>query len=176
MVTTRRYQKNKEQLLELRWLPFATRATFLRAAIAAVIIGSILTLVNQSDWVVGSDSLQLLQLILVFLLPFAVVTVSQIAGLRRAYVDSVGQTAPATPESIMATVVSHGIPARAVAIGLVFGSLNAVTVIAAAILHSGDLAAVSVVPLGQAYVLPLLFGLLSQAISYRRYRYKVAKV
>jgi hypothetical protein len=51
------------------------------------------------------------------------------------------------------------------AIGLIFGSLNAISVIAAALLRSGDLAAVSAAPLGQAYVLPLLFGLLSQAIS-----------
>ena len=58
------------------------------------------------------------------------------------------------------------------AIGLILGSLNAITVIAAALLRSGDLAAVSVAPLGQAYVLPLLFGLLSQTISYRRFRYQ----
>ncbi len=75
----------------------------------------------------------------------------------------------------MATIVSHGIPARAVAIGLVFGSLNAIIVLADALLRSGDLAALSVAPLGQAYVLPLLFGLLSQAISYRRSRYQVVK-
>jgi len=72
----------------------------------------------------------------------------------------------------MATIGSHGIPTRAVAIGFVFGSLNAIIVFADALLRSSDIAAVSVVPLVQAYVLPLLFGLLSQAISYRRSRYQ----
>ena len=74
----------------------------------------------------------------------------------------------------MATAVSHGIPGRALAIGLFFGSLNAIIVLTDALLRSVDVAAVSVVPLGQAYVLPLLFGLLSQAISYRRARYQVS--
>ncbi len=172
MSTTRAYEINTKQPLELRWLPFATRATFLRATIIAMIIGSVLTLVNQPGWVVGSDSLRLLPLAQVFLTPFAVVTVSQVVGARQAYADFIQHGVPASPESFMATLASHGIPARAVAIGLIFGSLNAITVIAAALLRSGDLAAVSVAPLGQAYVLPLLFGLLPQAISYRRFRYQ----
>ncbi len=54
------------------------------------------------------------------------------------------------------------------AIGLIIGSINAIITLAGALLQSGDLAAVSVAPLGQAYALPLLFGVLSQAISYRR--------
>lgn len=160
---------------ELGWLPLVNRAILIRAMIVAVIIGGILTLINQSGWIFGSDPLQLLQLILVFGLPFGVVTLSQVAGLRRANIDSVDQRAPAIPESIIATAVSHGIPARAVAIGMAFGSLNAIIVLADALLRSIDLAAMSFVSLGQAYALPLLFAVLPQAISYRRYRYKVVK-
>ncbi len=175
MATTTGYETNVEQPLELGWLPLANRAIFLRATIIAVVIGSLLTLINQSGWVAGGEPLQLLPLIMVFLTPFAVVTIAQVAGVRQAYIDSVGHGAPARPEGFIATAVSHGIPARAVAIGLVFGSLNAIIVLADALLRSGDLAAVSVAPLGQAYVLPLLFGLLSQAISYRRSSYQVVK-
>ena len=50
--------------------------------------------------------------------------------------------------------------------------MNAAINAADAFLRSGDLEALSVAPLGQAYALPLLFGLLSQAISYRRARYQ----
>ena len=173
MTTTTGYEIRKVPQLELGWLSLVDRAIFVRAAIIAVMIGSVLTLINQTGWVLGRDSLDVLQVILVFGLPFGVVTVSQIVGLRRAYLDCVGQSASATPESIMATAVSHGIPARAVAISLAFGSLNASIVLADVILRSGDLAAVSVVSLGQAYALPLLFAELSQVISYRRYRYQV---
>lgn len=175
MATTRGYETNKEQPLELGWLPLVNRAIFLRATIIAVVIGSVLTVINQSGWVTGREPLQLLPFILVFLTPFAVVTIAQVAGVRQACIDSVGRRAPAGPEGFIATTVSHGIPARAVAIGLVFGSLNAIIVLADTLLRSGDLAAVSVAPLGQAYVLPLLFGLLSQVISYRRSSYDVVK-
>ncbi len=175
MTATTGYETNLEQPLESGWLSLVNRAIFLRATIIAVVIGSALTLINQSGWVAGSEPLQLLPLIMVFLTPFAVVTIAQLAGVRQAHVDSVRHGAPARPEGFIATAVSHGIPARAVAIGLVFGSLNAIIVLADALLRSGDLAAVSVAPLGQAYVLPLLFGLLSQAISYRRSSYQVVK-
>ena len=142
--------------------------------IVAVVIGSLLTLINQTGWVVGRDPLQLLPLILVFLLPFAVVTIAQIAGVHRAHIDSARHGTPTSPESFLTTAVSHWIPARAVVIGLFIGSLNATLVLADAYLRAGDLAAVPVAPLGQAYALPLLFGILSQAISYRRIRYQKA--
>ena len=142
MATTRGYETNREQPLELGWLLLVDRATFLRATIIAVVIGSVLTLINQSGWVAGSEPLQLLPLILVFMTPFAVVTIAQVAGVRQAYIDSIGHGAPPRPEGFIATAVSHGIPARAVAIGLAFGSLNAIIVLADALFRSGNLAAI----------------------------------
>lgn len=173
MNTTSRYNIDQVQAFEWGWLSLVTRSIFVRATIAAVVIGCILTVVNQSGWVFGIDPLNLLQLILVFGLPFSVVTVSQIAGLRRAYTESVRQIAPAIPESIVVTAASHGIPTRAVAIGLAFGSLNASIVLVDVLLRSADIATMSTVSLAQAYVLPMLFSVLSQAFSYRRYRYPV---
>ena len=175
MTTATGYEEGKFQPHESSWLSMVNRAIFIRASIVAVIIGSILTLINQSGWFFGNEPVEILQVILVFGLPFGVVTVSQIAALRRAYLDSIRHGEPATPERVTTTAVSHGIPARAVAIGLAFGSLNASVVLADVLLRSGDLAAVSVVSLGQAFVLPLLFAELSQVISYRRYRYQVVR-
>ena len=152
----------------LHWLPFVNRAAFLRAAIVAVVIGSVLTLINQSGWVVGRDPLELLPFILAFVTPFLVVTISQSAAARRAFVDAAGIGAPARPKRFIATTISHGIPARAVAIGLTIGSVNAIIILVGALLRSGNLTVVSIGLLGQVYALPLLFGALSQAISYRR--------
>ncbi len=175
MATKRGHRINNERPPEFGWLQLVNRTVFLRATIIAVVIGSVLTLINQSGWTAGREPLQLLPLILVFLTPFAVVTIAQVAGVRQAHIDSSGHGGPARPESFIATAVSHGIPARAAAIGLVFGSVNVVITLADAYLRSGDLTAVSIAPLGQAYVLPLLFGLLSQVISYRRSSYDVVK-
>jgi len=171
MTTTSSYETKSEQLLELRWLQFVNRPILVRSAVVAVVLGSILTLINQPGWVAGIDPLQLLPFILVFLTPFAVVMIAQIAGAGQAYIDSAGPVLPATPEGFATTITSHGIPARALVIGAVFGSLNAILSVAAEFSRSGDFTAVQIAPLGQAYVLPLVFGLVSQAISYRRSRY-----
>jgi hypothetical protein len=146
------------------------KVIFIRAAFVAAIIGSILTVINQYEWIVGSSSLQLLPLILVFLLPFAVVIVAQLAGVRQASIDAAAHSAIVSSEGFVATMVSHGIPARAVVIGLVFGSLNAIIVLTNAFFGLGDLVSVPLVPLAQAFVLPFLFGALAQTVSYRGYQ------
>ena len=144
----------------------------IRAAIIAVIIGTVLTLVNQSGWIAGTEPLQVLQLVLVFALPFGVVMAAQIVAARQAQRDSAGQTVAASSEGFATTISSHGIPARALAISVVFGSLNAALVVANTFMHGNDVSTIEIVPLGQAYVLPLVFGLLSQAIAYRRLRFQ----
>jgi hypothetical protein len=169
MVTTNRgHEIISRQPTGLSWLPLVSREIVLRSAVIAMIIGTVLTLINQFGWVTGSDSLQVLQFILVFVTPFVVVAVSQVAAVRRATMDVTLDGVPAIAESFASTTLSHGIPVRALIIGLTIGSMSAILTLAVAILYSGDLATVSVAPLVQAYALPLLFGLLSQSIAYRR--------
>lgn len=175
MTTTRRYETNNGQSPERDWMPLVDRATVLRSVFVAIVIGSVLTRVNQPGWVTGNDPLKLLPLLLAFLTPFAVVMISQVTAARRGYIDFAEHALPLNKESFVSTTISHGIPLRAVVIGLAFGSLNALMILADTLLRSGDLAAVSIATLSQAYVLPVLFGLLSQAISYRRSRYQVVK-
>lgn len=150
------------------------KAVFIRAAIVAVVLGSVLTLINQPGWVAGKEPLQVLQLVLVFLLPFGVVAVAQIVGARQAQRDSAGQVASSKSEGFASTISSHGIPARAAAISVLFGGFNAVAVVVSTLVNGADLATIDIVPLGQAFVLPLVFGLVSQAIAYRRARSAIA--
>ena len=175
MSTSNENATDAGQPLELGWRPFITRAILIRSAIAAAVLGSVLTFVNQRGWISGNESLQVLPFVLVFLIPFAVVMAAQVAGIRQACLDADNPDALASPDGVISTMASHGIPARAVIIGLVFGSVNAILSVADEISRSGDLAALEVAPLGQAYVLPLVFGLLSQTIAYRRTRYRGAK-
>lgn len=172
MDTTTGNETNTMQARYLGWLALVKRAVILRATIVAVVIGSLLTLVNQSDWITGNEPAQLLQLVLAFITPFAVVTVAQVAGLRQAQLDIDRHGSAARREGFVATAASHGIPSRGLVIGLVFGSLSAIIVLTNALLQTGNFATVSVVPMVQAYVLPLLFGMLSQAISYRDFSYQ----
>ena len=139
-----------------------------RSAILALIIGSALTLINQFNALFGSETIQVLPLVLVFATPFAVIAISQMAGIRQAVIDFNGERVEKTRERFVAMAFSHGIPARAISIGLIMGALNAAIFLIAAYLHTGVIGSP---PTGQiilAIALPVLFGILSQAIAYRR--------
>ena len=106
-----------------------------RAAIIAAILGSTLALLNQSDAIFGKAEIQWLRLILVYLTPFLVVSLSQTLGLREARKASARMTG--LGESFYATLTSHGIPARAFALGLAAGAINT-AIVASAALIAGD--------------------------------------
>lgn len=155
------------------WLPFVKPPVFVRSAILAGVIGSVLTLINQSGWIFGKDSLQLLPLILAFITPFIVVTLSQVVAERRAYSDMFTKPLPSRPKGFLATTISHGIPLRAVAIGLLLGSVNATLIIVHNLVLTSDSFPIPVALLTQSYSLPILFGILSQTITYKRVAVRV---
>ena len=88
-----------------------------RSTILALIIGSALTAINQSAAIVGSEAIQLLPLLLAYATPFSVIAISQLSAIRRARHDATREDLPEPKESLLETAFSHGIPARAVAIG-----------------------------------------------------------
>lgn len=140
-----------------------------RAFLVAVLLGSVLTLINQTGAVFGTDTVQVLPLVLVYLTPFVVVTISQVLGVRHATYDTRSAHAPAHyDDAFLATALSHGIPLRALLLAVVTGTLNTSLVAVAALMVNGSLSDIPVALSVQAFVLPLLFGVVSQAISYRR--------
>ena len=166
--TTLVHETNSKLLVELRWLPFMSRTLLFRSAIIAFVIGTVLTLITQFEWVLGSEPIQLLPFFLAFATPFFVIAISQVAGERQAYGDTTNLNSPAAAEAFFTTAFTHGIPARALAIGLSIGTVDAVIILAATVVRPGGLSEVSISLLGQVYLLPLLFGVLSQTIAYKR--------
>ncbi len=139
-----------------------------RSTILAVIMGSLLTWINQFDALFGSDTIQVLPLLLAYLTPFTVIAVSQLSAIRQAWVDVREGQVPGARENLIVTAFAHGIPARAVTIGLIIGTLNLAIIMLEALRSTGNVDAASAFLLAQVYTLPLLFGFLSQAVSYRR--------
>ncbi len=137
-----------------------------RAAIVALVLGPALTAINQSEAVFGNQNIRYLPMALNFIIPFIVVIISQILGIRKALLDApkLGRFS----ESPLQTAFGHGIPLRSLLLGLLAGSLNAVIASVLAYLNDGTLANLPVAALAQAYSLPVVFGILSQTISYRR--------
>ena len=145
------------------------RQVLLRAALVALVLGSLLTLVNQTDAIFGSSAIAWLPFALVYLTPFLVVTVSQVLGIRRARVELARPAARFDAESFARTIASHGIPARALALGVLVAVVNTAIVATEVLLSGLGLQAVPVALILQALSLPILFGALSQALAYRRY-------
>lgn len=140
-----------------------------RAAVVALGLGTMLTLVNQGGALFGAGTLQLLPLVLVYVTPFVVVAFSQILGMRRASLDAArGRRHAPGDESFVATALGHGIPLRALLLGLLVGTFNGALLAGVSYLEDGHPGAVPWALLGQAYSLPAVFGVLTQAIAYRR--------
>ena len=140
-----------------------------RAALVALILGSALTLTNQPGAIFGSENIRLLPLLLVYLTPFVVVSISQMLGAQRAAADARrGKACELGVETFASTAFSHGIPSRAAQVGFVVAGVNTAIVLTTSFLEQGNLNALPLPLLGQAFALPVLFGALSQAIAYRR--------
>ena len=139
-----------------------------RAGLAALILGSVLTLTNQSGAVFGPENIERLPFLLVYLTPFVVVWISQLLGARQAAADTGrGKARGAAVESFASTALSHGIPKRAALVGLLVAGVNTAIVTGATLLEQGNLNALPLPLLSQAFTLPVLFGALSQAVAYR---------
>ncbi len=165
MTTTTSHTTDPTRFALPGWVSMLTTPVLVRALVVALILGSVLSAINQPQALFGASTLELLPFALVYVTPFVVVTLSQILGIRQALRD--GKPLPAG-ERFLATVFAHGIPAKAVLTGLLVGTANTSISVAAALLETGSLADVPLPLLAQAYSLPVVFGLLSQAISYRR--------
>jgi len=136
-----------------------------RSVIIAAIIGSLLTLVNQPLSIFGNEPLVKFKLILVFVVPFIVISISQVFGKHQAEIDSQFQF---SHEKLLKTMVSHNIPTRALVICLIVGSLASVVTLSNFLLHDKN-TNIDWTFMIQPYLFSLFFGAFSQAISYRRH-------
>ena len=152
-----------------KFMSFLNREILGRALLVALGLGSVLTFINQPGAVFGTDTVQVLPLVLVYLTPFVVVTISQVLGVRRATFDArAGRTPARYDDAILATAMSHGIPQRALLVAVVIGTASTSVVAVAALMANGTPSDIPVALTFQAFVLPLLFGVLTQTIAYRR--------
>jgi hypothetical protein len=144
-----------------------------RAAVAALVIGSVLTAINQPGAVFGDVAFQKFPLGAVFVTPFLVVCLSQVLGFRAArralardgnehHEGSFFQT------PFLQTMTKHGIPGRSVLLGLGAGGVN--TILAGSVTQQsgGGLDQLPLPLVLQSLILPMVFGALSQTLSFRR--------
>jgi hypothetical protein len=148
-------------------LRYLDKSVLIRSVVLALIIGSMLTLGNQNSAVFGANNFIKMQLILTFITPFVVITLSQIYGMHQANIDKTNSKVLSVSEQFRTTLLTHNIIIRALIISLLVGSVNSAIVLTTTL----DQFVVENTPwflLFQFYVLPLFFGAFSQALAYRR--------
>ncbi len=151
------------------WLQHLNVAVLKRSLLLTLIIGSVLTLVTQSAALFSDAIFERLPLVLAFVTPFVVITVSQLGATHQAVSDAMRCQTPATNTRLIETLVANNIPFRALVIGLVIGSVNSLLILANTFSQTGDITDAPLPLLMQVYVLPFVFGALSQALAYRRF-------
>ncbi len=137
-----------------------------RALVVSVVLGAILTGVNQPAAVFGNADFQPLPLVLVFLTPFVVVAFSQVLGMRAA--RRAATQMPRGKETLFETTFSHGIPMRAIIVGSGAALVNSAIMTADLIISGQSFRQFPIPLMLQAMTLPIIFGALSQAVSFRR--------
>jgi hypothetical protein len=163
-------ENNNEYHLSLfqSWLKYLNAAVLMRSLLLALIIGSVLTLLNQSDALFSDTAFEWFRLVSVFVTPFMVIAISQLVATQQAVSDIARSQTAAVKTHFVATMFSHNIPFRALMTSLIIGGANSLIILITAFLQTGDISNVPLTVLVQFYVLPFVFGALSQALTYRR--------
>jgi len=168
MTTTGTYNKYNYSLLRL-WLLHLNANVVKRSLRLALIIGCTLTLINQFDGVFGNAPFKQLSLILVFITPFVVITISQLAATHRAVYDSICGQISEKNTPFITTLMAHGIIFRALIISFIIGSVNGLLILIDTFFQTASITNTPLPLIAQVYILPFIFGTLSQALAYRRY-------
>lgn len=151
------------------WLTHISPYVLIRSLVLAIIIGSTLTLTNQFSALFGNYSLELVTLSLTFFTPFLVVTLSQLSAAEEAYSENTLSRISGRYSGFIKTLMNHNIPARALLIALILGSVNSGIVLLHEFFQSGQVTSAIAPLLGQLYALPFIFGAISQTLTYRRH-------
>ena len=146
----------------------ATSAAVLRRSfVLAIVIGAGLVLFNQRGAIFfGAAAFNIPGLVLSFVTPFVVISISQALGAR-AYFGEM-RAALRRPERFWITMRSHGIPGRSAFVAPLVGAVVSMLMSGVAWIEVGDPFAVPASQVAQVFVLPFAFGLVSQAAAYRR--------
>lgn len=175
MMNTLTTQNNLNSLSKLHRTPLWLGLQYLnvvvlkRSLLLTMIIGIILTLVTQSSAVFSDAAFEQLPLLLAFVTPFVVITISQLVATRQADSDAIDGLASVTNTSFITTLVAHNILFRALVIGLIIGSATSLLILISSFSQTGDFSNAPLSLLAQVYVFPIVFGALSQTLTYRRY-------
>lgn len=141
-------------------------AVIIKSIILGMFIGSGLTAINQFNWLVGNGSLDLFRMLLAYITPFTVILVSQGFGIQKANIAM--QEKAVKDYGVLKILGGYGIVFRALVMGGLSGILSFLFF---SLFHIAQGSVAIYPPLNMtvpAVVLPVLFGVFSQVVSFRK--------
>lgn len=147
------------------WPTYLSYSVLKRSLTLALIIGCLLTLTAQALALFGHKPLELLTLVLSFVTPFVVVTLSQLGAAEQVTTEGPTLRLFNTDAGFVSTMLSHNVPARALLIALIVGSINSVIVLFHQDMQTGQVNSAVLPLIAQLYALPFLFGAVSQTLT-----------
>ena len=151
------------------WLAHISYSVLKRSLAMVLIIGCLLILTSQSSAQFGHKPLHMLTLLLSFANPFVVVTLSQLSAAEQVATEEPTSRLFNRDAGFVSTLLNHDIPARALLIALLLGSVYSVIVLLHQVLQLGQITSAVLPLIALLYVLPFLFGAISQTLTYRRH-------
>jgi len=140
-----------------------------RSLILSIIIGVILTLLNQPSAIFGQAELKLLPTIFMFITPLIVITLSQLVANEQARIHEVNGQNSARDSGFLNVLFNHNIGLRALIIAVVMGLINCILMGLISLYENGSLSLLSTSLVLQFFILPLIFGAVSQTITLKRH-------
>ncbi len=144
-----------------------------RSLILSIIIGAILTLLNQPSAIFGQVELKLLPTIFMFITPFIVITLSQLVANEQARIHEANGQKRSRNISFVNILVNHNVVPRALIIAVVMGLINCILMGLISLYENESLSLLSTSLVVQFFILPLIFGGLSQTLTLKR-QFKLA--
>lgn len=148
---------------------YLTFGVIKRSLILSMVIGSALTLFNQTSAIFGQDKIKFISIAFMFITPFIVITLSQLVAAEQAKIDWVNGQNINRDISFLSILFNRNIGMRALIIALIVGLTNCILMGLISLGIEGGLSLLSKNLVFQFFILPLLFGALSQAITIKRH-------
>jgi len=162
-------QEPKANYLSRLGLQYLNFDVLKRAFILSLVIGAILNVTNHYSFFLEGELPKIWPIVQMFLTPFLVITLSQLLAIQYWVNTSHSMDKRIQKASFLMLLIGHKILLRSLILAVFICLINSALVSIVSLNNVGDLGQVKLLTLFQFFILPFLFGAISQTLTLRRY-------
>lgn len=162
-------QEPKANYLSRLGLQYLNFDVLKRAIILSLVIGTILNVTNHYSFFWEGELPKKWPIVQMFLTPFLVITFSQLLAIQYWVNTSRSMDKRIHNESFLMLLIGHKILLRSLFLAIFICLTNSILASIVSLNNVGDLGQVKLLTLFQFFILPFLFGAISQTLTLRRH-------